>query len=245
MDSGQSTRTEPGASGWSCACPAEAARLPFSSPRNATTSLRGRWGSAKQLCGRPAPVPAGQAAPAPPHVDGPPAPGCSRCGVGSSPWVLQGRIRPGEQKGRIPAVSLWQRECCSPPAPDAFRRDGDSPMAVLAPTGERTAVPGAHPGRDPHQHRLPRPGRSAGPRRAWIRPSPAAAAAPSCIPRSPVGPSPRLAACIPTHQTFSPLALSAPASEKLIFIPFLPGCTHPLLSRAQGCTHSLTPSLPE
>lgn len=37
-------------------CPAEAVRLPFSSPRNATTSLRGRWGSAKQLGGRPAPA---------------------------------------------------------------------------------------------------------------------------------------------------------------------------------------------
>lgn len=75
MDSGQSTRTEPSASGWSCACPAEAARLPFSSARNATTSLRGRWGSARQLCGRPAPVPAGQAAPAPPHVGRGPGPG--------------------------------------------------------------------------------------------------------------------------------------------------------------------------
>lgn len=37
-------------------CPAEAARLPFSSPRNATTSLRGRWGSAELLGGRPAPA---------------------------------------------------------------------------------------------------------------------------------------------------------------------------------------------
>lgn len=34
-------------------------------------------------------------------------------------------------------------------------------------------------------------------------------------------------ACVPTHQTSSPLVLSPPASEQLIFIPFPPGCTHP------------------
>lgn len=33
-------------------------------------------------------------------------------------------------------------------------------------------------------------------------------------------------ACVPTHQTSIPLALSPPTSERLIFIPFPPGCTH-------------------
>lgn len=57
MDSGQSTRTAaPSERRELLAAPPRQPRLPFSSPRNATTSLRGRWGSAKQLGGRPAPA---------------------------------------------------------------------------------------------------------------------------------------------------------------------------------------------
>lgn len=57
MDSGQSTRTAaPSERRELLAAPPRQPRLPFSSPRNATTSLRGRWGSAKQLSGRPAPA---------------------------------------------------------------------------------------------------------------------------------------------------------------------------------------------
>lgn len=194
MDSGQSTRTEPSASGWSCACPAEAARLPFSSARNATTSLRGRWGSARQRCGRPAPVPAGQAAPAPPHLDGPPAPGCSRHPVRRGQLALgaPGKDPTRRTEGKDPRCLSLAVGVLFTPGPRCFSEGWGLPDACAGPH-RGTAVSGAHPGRDPRGHRLPRPGRSAGPRGAWIRPFSAAAAAGSCIPQSPVGSSGRLA----------------------------------------------------
>lgn len=120
------------------------------------------------------------------------APGRS-VGRGQLALGAPGKNTPRRTEWKDPRRLPWQRESCSPPGPDAFRRDGDSPDASAGPH-QGTAVPGAHPGRDARQHRLPRPGRSAGPRGAWIRLPSAAAAAGSCIPQSPVGPSPRLAA---------------------------------------------------
>lgn len=217
--------------------PRQPDRLPFSSARNATTSLRGRWGersssaAALPLCLRPGR--SGTAARGGSRARDAPGP---RRGVGSPPWALQGRTEPAEQKGRIPAGSRWQRVLLTP-GPDEFSEGWALPGAA---PHQGTAVPGAHPG----EHRLPRPGRAAGARGAGIRPPSAAAAAGSASHRARRDPVPGwlCSPCLcPTQQTSSPLRLSPPASEQLIFIPFPSGRTHGF---PPGHTDALTHPFP-
>lgn len=165
---------QPGASGGSCWLPRGGSLTSLFLSEKCNHFLTWALGECKAARRPPCPclpacLPASQASPPSPHVDGPPAPGCSR-----QPPLLGGMrvTRPGctregcgqESGGEgAPSSPSGCRRVVRPPVPDAFRGDECSRGALPAGAGPQQAIAavGALLGRDVRQHHLPLLGRFA------------------------------------------------------------------------------------
>lgn len=218
-------------------CPAEAARLPFSSLRNATTSLRGRWGSAKQLGGRPAPACLRARPLRHRHTwtghrprD---APGSPRCWVGCGQLSHRGGMQPGEQREGSPSSHSSSRRVARPLVPHVFRgmdAAGGSCRRCWPTAGDSRgwSPPGVrNASASPPTSRQVRS--SAGPRGAWIP----LLSSSCCRFLHPTEPSGTQAQAGCSHSAARPQmprgyphlpaprpSIFNPASEQLIFTPF-------------------------
>lgn len=140
-------------------------------------------------------------------------PGCSR----------EGHSQGNRGEGSSPSP-LGSGSVAHPRPPMRFGGMGTPRCLCWPPPGNSRAwsPPGA-------KHRSASPPTAGEIRRTPRSPDPAALVSSCCWflhPTEPGGPQPQAGCghhrCVPTHQTSTPLVLSPPASEQLIFIPFPP-----------------------